>query len=145
MTDEIAMRNYASETSRERGEDYYEMGSVLNVIRSGDRLFASVQGSELSPYRVCVRLEKGRPKIASCSCPYDWGRYCKHIVAVFLTYLRDPDEVKTTAPLEERLASLDADELRDLVMNFIEWNPKLLPILEDIVQTDDFSILDEEY
>ena len=144
MPDETIIQDYVSETSLERGEDYYRGGAVLDAIVAGPHLFASVRGSGFSPYRVCIRLEEDRPKTATCSCPYDWGGYCKHIVAAFLTYARGPNELKTTTSLEELLASIDADELRNLLLSFIERNPRMLSLLKDVAQTDDFNFLMED-
>ena len=144
MPDETAIQDYVSKTSLQRGEDYYEMGAVLSVIKAGSRLFALVEGSRYSPYRLCIRMETDRPKSASCTCPYDWGGYCKHIVAAFLTYTRDPKAVVTIAPLEEFLAPLDADELRELVINLVERDPDLLWELEGAEPPDDYIIFSDE-
>ena len=145
MPDETAIHDYVSKTSLQRGEEYYEMGAVLSIIKAGSRLFALVEGSRYSPYRLCIRMEKEHPKSASCSCPYDWGGYCKHIVAAFLTYARDPKAAATIAPLEEILASLDANELRELMINLVERNPDLLWELEGVEPPDDYRIFDDEY
>ena len=144
MPDETAIQDYVSETSLERGEDYYRRGAVLDLVMAGSHLFASVRGGEYSPYRVCIRLEEESPKTASCSCPYDWGGYCKHIVAAFLRYARGPNELKTTVSLEEILASVDADELRNLLMRLIERDPRMISLLEDVAQTGDFNFLIED-
>lgn len=144
MPDETAIQDYVSEASLERGEDYYRRGAVLDLVMAGSHLFASVRGSEYSPYRVCIRLEEESPKSASCSCPYDWGGYCKHIVAAFLTYARGPNELKTTTALRELLASMDADELRNLLIRFIERNPRMIFLLEGVACTSDFNFLIED-
>ena len=144
MPDETAIQDYVSETSLERGEDYYRRGAVLDLVMAGSHLFASVRGSEYSPYRVCIRLEEESPKTASCSCPYDWGGYCKHIVAAFLTYARGPNDLKSTASLEEILDSVDADELRNLLIRFIERNPRMIFLLEGVAQTGDLNFLIED-
>ena len=145
MHDETTIQDYASETSLQRGEDYYQAGNVLGVARAGSRLFGSVQGSEFLPYSVYISLEKDCPKVASCDCLYDWGGHCKHIVAVFLTYVRNPHQVKVTTSLEERLAFVKADELRKWALSLIEQNPKMLFILKDIVDIEDFSFLDHRF
>ena len=144
MPDEKTIQNYVSEASLERGEDYYRKGAVLDVVMAGSHLFASVQGSEYSPYKVCITLEEESPKTASCSCPYNWVGYCKHIVATFLTYARGPNELKTTTALGELLASVDADELRNLLIRFIERNPRMIFLLKGVACTRDFNFLIED-
>lgn len=145
MPDETAIQDYVSKTSLQRGEDYYEMGAVLSIIKSGSRLFALVEGSSYSPYRLCIRMEEDHPKSASCTCPYDWGGYCKHIVAAFLTYTRDPNAAATVTPLEEILASFDAKELHDLVIHWVERDPDLLWELEGVEPPDNYRVFDDEY
>ena len=45
-------------------------------------------GSDFVPYEIIVTLlDDGRIGERACTCPYDWGGYCKHIVAVLLTAL----------------------------------------------------------
>ena len=53
-------------------------------------------------------------------------------------------ELKTTTSLEELLASIDADELRNLLLSFIERNPRMIFLLEDVAQTGDFNFLMED-
>lgn len=66
----------------ERGFDYYTDGSVIELqeVDKGEYT-AVVEGMEL--YTVYIKIEKERT-IADhhCTCPYDWGVYCKHFVAV---------------------------------------------------------------
>ncbi|MFQ6016281.1 MAG: SWIM zinc finger domain-containing protein, partial [Anaerolineae bacterium] len=85
---EYTVRHLATDQSFSRGEDYYHSGAVLEVLRRGDMLSAEVEGTSYEPYQVTIRLDGGGVADAECSCPYDWGGYCKHIVAVLLTYVR---------------------------------------------------------
>jgi uncharacterized Zn finger protein len=34
---------------------------------------------------------------ASCTCLYEYGGYCKHIVAMLLAYMHDPDSFEQRA------------------------------------------------
>ena len=135
MSKEALIQPYVSETSFERGEDYYRSGAVYRVVKAGTQLFSEVQGSYFYPYQVCVTLDEDNPVEASCTCPYDWGGYCKHIVAVFLTYVLDKDVVETGPSVDERLASLEANELRELIGNLIERQPGLLWVAARIRST----------
>ena len=85
-----------------------------------------------SPYTACVKLKNDRPEMARRACPYDWGGYCKRIVAVFLKYVRDSDDVGVATPLEERLDALIRDELSKLALTLIERNPDTLHLVEGI-------------
>lgn len=76
------IRALASAESFARGQSYLDDGAVSDLVQRGDRLTAEVEGSEFEPYQVSLRLHDGGVADAHCTCPYDWGGYCKHIVAV---------------------------------------------------------------
>ena len=63
--------------------------SVHNPVRSGHTLTAQVRGSRL--YDVEIDVEPGGIS-AVCSCPYNWGGYCKHIGAVLLKWIQSPGD-----------------------------------------------------
>ena len=119
-----------TEKSFERGEDYYSQGMVESVVQRGNRLFAEVLGSEEDPYSVGVYLQEDDFS-ASCTCPYDWGGYCKHIVAVFLTWIHDRDVVAVRTPIEDLLSELDADGLKALVLEMVESDPQLSETIDE--------------
>ncbi|MFK7969618.1 MAG: SWIM zinc finger domain-containing protein [Bacteroidia bacterium] len=76
------IRAQSSPTSFERGEDLYQKGAVRQLLKAGNTLSAEVQGS--SRYQQTIHLDQN-PVYAACSCPYDHGGWCKHLVAVVLT------------------------------------------------------------
>ena len=101
--------------SFERGRTYFDSGMVETVVQRGDRLFAEVLGSEEDLYHVGVAFQEGDFN-AHCTCPYDWGGYCKHIVAVLLTWIHERELVAVRAPIEDLLLDLDADRLVDQLL-----------------------------
>ncbi len=119
-----------TEKSFERGEDYYNDGMVESLVQRGSRLFAEVLGSEEDPYHVGVYLQEDDFS-ASCTCPYDWGGYCKHIVAVCLTWMHDRDSVEARTPIEELLSELDAERLRSLVLAVVETDPGISETVDE--------------
>jgi len=68
-----------------RGQKYFNDGFVIDMwMEAPNRYQAVVDGS--IPYDVEIHLDsKGEIVFHSCDCPYDWGEYCKHEVAVLLT------------------------------------------------------------
>ena len=136
ITEETIQAN-ATEKSFERGEGYYRVGMVESVIRRGDRLFARVHGSGWDViYNTGIFLDTN-DFTASCSCPYDWGGYCKHIVAVALTYIRDAGVIEERPPLEETLSGMDADELRALALRMVERNPRMADVIDGLDLSDE--------
>lgn len=125
------IQKQATGQSYDRGYTYYRNGYVLDVVRRGDIVTAEVEGSQYEPYQVEVILnEDGRLASAYCDCPYDWGGYCKHIVAVLLTLVHDADEVAEKPELETLLADLNESQLRQLIVNAASCEPKLVDIIE---------------
>jgi hypothetical protein len=91
---EAAIRQYASAESFERGSAYYEQGQVTSPVLRGTTLYAEVEGSEAFPYLVRCTCATGGSIEASCTCPYDWGGWCKHIVAVCLCLIHEPETIE---------------------------------------------------
>lgn len=63
------------------------LNRVQNPVCRGQTLTAKVQGTYLYDVEVDVVPEGIR---AHCSCPYNWGGYCKHIGALVLKWIRSP-------------------------------------------------------
>ena len=60
---------------------YYKAGRVINIEQIGKRIISTVQGTD----DYTVTIYEGNNKIsATCTCPYDFGGYCKHIVATLI-------------------------------------------------------------
>jgi uncharacterized Zn finger protein len=90
------IKQSCSGRSFERGEEYYRNGAIIRPMLhlSGEDSFiltAECEGTSDKNYRVSVFLTKDSISDANCSCPYDWGGYCKHIVALLLVYLNEKE------------------------------------------------------
>jgi uncharacterized Zn finger protein len=88
---ETLIREESSAESFRRGQDYFDAGAVFSLIRRGEVVEAEVEGSQPEPYSVRVELDEGGVLAALCDCPYDWGGWCKHIVATLLACLHEPE------------------------------------------------------
>lgn len=129
VTEELILTK-VTEKSFERGEEYHDSGMVESVVRRGSRLFAEVLGSEEDPYNVGIAFQEDEFN-ASCTCPYNWGGYCKHVVAVLLTWMHDRELVAVRPPIEDLLSNLDADRLRALVIAMLETDPSMAEMIDD--------------
>ncbi len=127
---EATIRQLASEESFRRGESYYADGAVASAIQRGDSLTASVWGSEPEPYRVVVRLDRGGVASADCDCPYDWGGWCKHIVAALLFAIHKPEQVQERPPIEALVAGLSLEQLRAVLLGLARRDPDLVEAIE---------------
>ncbi|GLS32055.1 Uncharacterized conserved protein, contains Zn finger domain [Mesorhizobium albiziae] len=127
---EDAVRALATVESFARGREYLRSGAVSGLERRSNRLTAEVEGSEYTPYAVTIELHDGGVAATRCSCPYDWGGACKHVVAVLLKYLKAPGAVTQRPSLDEMLESLDRQTLAALLVKRAEADPALALWLE---------------
>ncbi|MBK8047403.1 MAG: SWIM zinc finger family protein [Anaerolineales bacterium] len=129
---EDTIRANATRQSMQRGIQYYNDEAVLEVNRRGRRVSASVAGSDYAPYTVAVTLDAdGGIGAAGCTCAYEGGGYCKHIVALLLTLVNDHEAVKVKQEIRTLLADLTATQLRELVVAVAEEEPAFADALEE--------------
>ncbi|MCA1615570.1 MAG: SWIM zinc finger family protein [Acidobacteria bacterium] len=133
---EAHIRELASEKSLERGQTYYRDGAVLEPVRQALELRAQCEGSDYEPYQVSATLAKGGIAETSCTCPYDYGGICKHIVALLLTYVHEPQAFRSILPLVDLLAGRSREELIALIGEMIKREPELLSLVELSVATE---------
>jgi uncharacterized Zn finger protein len=127
---EAMIRSFSSPQTFSRGEEYYTAGAVADLARRGNSLRAQVEGSRYEPYQVRIELDAGGVVDATCTCPYDFGNYCKHVVAVLLTYIRQPEGMAENRPVTELLAGLRRDELLDLLTELLSAHVHLADWVE---------------
>jgi hypothetical protein len=82
---EAHIREVLTASSLRRARRY--LNRVKKAVRTGQTLTAEVKGTRL--YQVEIEVEPAGIT-ANCSCPYDWGGYCKHIGAVLLKWIQSP-------------------------------------------------------
>ncbi len=128
---EQLIRESSSERSFARGANYYHSGQLVGLEQRGSVLLAAAQGSEETPYRVLLE----EPYEAACTCPYDYGGWCKHIVAVLLAY--QPGLVVVKPALETLLEPLSEARLRGALLHVLVVHPETLETLEDFLDDAD--------
>jgi uncharacterized Zn finger protein len=82
-----------------------------------------------------VRIDEGGIHESSCTCPYDWGGICKHIIALALTYIHNPDAFNEQKRVDELLAGLDKKSLVSLIDQLITEKPELYFWLQNVIET----------
>ena len=123
----------ASPESFRRGEEYYREGTISNTAIQQDTLLSGECAGTYSPYyRVQVELDEAGIVSASCTCLYEYGGYCKHIVALLLTYLHHPKSFILRKAPEELLADLDRNDLTSILTKLIQEQPELYDRIEAI-------------
>ncbi|MEL6064100.1 MULTISPECIES: SWIM zinc finger family protein [unclassified Methylobacterium] len=130
LPDEAAIRALAEPAVFARGRAYCDDGAVSDLVARGDTISASVAGSDVDPYRVTVRLDNGRIAATACTCPYEWGDACKHIVATLLAAVEAGPTLDERPPLASRLEALDRDALAGLILRRAALDPDLTEWIE---------------
>ena len=113
-----------------RGEDYFYNETIENPMFHGWTLSANCYGSEDDPYRVSVTLTSTGIADTECSCPYDWGGDCKHVVALLLTYVHEIDEIQSIEPILTVLAEKPRATLLHIISELLKREPALLPLVK---------------
>jgi uncharacterized Zn finger protein len=121
---ESIVRQQASHKSYLRGEEYYRAGAVIDLQRRGNSIYALVEGGEISPYRVSIDFALGEIETSECTCKYDLGGWCKHIVATLLACLNSPTEIVERPPLAALLDRLDLVQTQGLVQELVRKHPE---------------------
>ena len=134
MIDQLSkaiIRANATNQSWQRGEIYYRDGYVGQVSRRGDTIAAEVSGSGVRPYRVTINFGDCQ-MMGECTCPYDWGGYCKHIVATLLVCLHQSELIQSRPSLEEILDRLNEVQTQTLIQKLVARKPELLDEIEQL-------------
>jgi uncharacterized Zn finger protein len=129
LTNEI-IRSLSSTQSFERGRDLYKNEAIFDAARQGDLLLGKCEGNSEPFYILQVEIDAGGVRSAECSCPYDWGGICKHLVALLLTFIHKPAEFTERKDIPELLQNLDREALVGLLSRLVENNPELYDELE---------------
>lgn len=129
--DDTYIREHATAASFERGYDYYRLNQVTGLEQRGTTLFAQVVGSDYEPYRITIGLAAEGVASQYCTCPYSYGGWCKHVVAVLLTYLKKPERISHKQSLEEQLGHLSSEKLYDLLETIIALHPEVLETVDE--------------
>jgi uncharacterized Zn finger protein len=103
------------------------------LVQRGDTILAEVEGSRYEPYQVQITYDRAGITYADCSCPYSWGGWCKHLVAVALVLLNDPGQVEVRTAMAELVDGLDREALRELVLHLVTDVPHLVEEIESFV------------
>ena len=117
-----------------RGKTYFRGRRIYNGVRRSATLRARCRGSSGGPYHVEATLAtsdqpvKNNPIAYSCDCPR--GGFCKHVVALLLTWIDNPDAFEVRPPIAEMLAGKSSEDLIGMIELFLKVNPDLEKLLE---------------
>jgi uncharacterized Zn finger protein len=117
-----------------RGEAYYSNGAVRQIQVIDDNIIARVKGTEI--YHVRLWEEEGE-LMFDCTCPHaDDGNFCKHCVAVGLTWLTGMTNFnKTEVEIDEKPPVDSWQKIHDYLA--VQSPETLIKILLDVAKYDE--------
>ncbi len=128
LTEEM-IRQRTSQQSFRKGWNYYRAHSIFDeyfqTTPNGIVLYAQCRGSFAPSYYLRVVLTRDGISSAACTCPYDYGGDCKHIVALLLEFLQEPEKFPERTSVNELVAGLEKDELEELLIQLLRTHPGL--------------------
>ena len=127
---EKTISDWVGSRSFQLGRSYFENEAVFDLRRQGSSLKASCQGSMPQPYRLGVAFGAEGIGKANCSCPVGDGGHCKHVGALLLAWLDQPDAFRVVAELDADLEQRSKEELIALIKQMLRLQPDLETLLE---------------
>lgn len=128
-TDDVSFR---------KGHDYYLNHAIVEPTLSESVLRAFYHGSSGSSYRVEVTLlpagDKSAHKLVSAGCSCPRGGFCKHLVALLLTWLHQPERFVVRSRLMGRLSEKSREELLALLEQLVQRQPDIEPMVELLIE-----------
>ncbi len=102
---EETISDWVGSRSFQLGRSYFENEAIFDPRRQGSSLKACCQGSMPQPYRLGVAFGAEGIEEANCSCPVGDGGHCKHVGALLLTWLDQPDAFRVVAEPDAGLSN----------------------------------------
>ena len=127
---EETVSDWVGSRSFQLGRSYFENEAIFDLRRQGRSLKAGCQGSMPQPYRLGVAFGAEGIEEANCSCPVGDGGHCKHVGALLLTWLDQPDAFRVVAEPDADLEQRSKEELIALIKQMLRLQPDLETLLE---------------
>jgi uncharacterized Zn finger protein len=124
------VRDLVGASSFQRGQGYFRDNRIFDTRRASLTLKAKCEGSRSTPYRVEVTFDDKGIADNDCSCPL--GGYCKHVVALLLTWLAEPEDFIEQQDIDTILRQCDRDGLIVLIKQMLRREPDLEYLLMTI-------------
>src|SRR5579859_1409575 len=127
-----------NEQSYQKGYTYYLDHNIIEPTLSDSVLRAFCHGSERNPYRVEATLlpasETSNRKLAATNCSCPRGGFCKHLVALLLTWLHQPESFIVRSGLMARLSMKTHEELVALLEELLRRQYDIQSLVEMLIE-----------
>jgi hypothetical protein len=127
---ETDVRNIATSNSFARGRSLFREEAIFNTRREGNTLYGHCEGNYAPFYNVQVVTNEKGLAYGVCSCPYEGGGECKHVVALCLAYLDKPESFAESKPVQNTLESRSKEQLISLIETIVKHYPQVRDLIE---------------
>ena len=128
----------SDDASFRKGYDYYLEHAIVEPTLSESVLRAFCHRSSGSPYRVEATLlpagDTSAHKVVSAGCSCPRGGFCKHLVALLLTWIHQPERFVVRSGLMARLDEKSREELLALLEQLVQRQPDIEPMVELLIE-----------
>jgi uncharacterized Zn finger protein len=124
------IQDWVGSASFSKGENYFYQEAIIEPRRQGMTLKASCLGSSAPSYRVQATLDEDGIAEAECPCPVGAGGHCKHVAALLLAWVYDPETFEESVEVETSLELRSKPELIALIRQMLQRYPDLEYLLE---------------
>jgi len=135
---EADIEAYSDDASFRKGYDHYFQHAIVEATLSESVLRAFCHSSSGSPYRVEATLlpagDKSAHKVVSAGCSCPRGGFCKHLVALLLTWIHQPERFVVRAGIMVRLSEKSHEELLALLEQLVQRQPDIEPLIDLLME-----------
>jgi uncharacterized Zn finger protein len=148
LLSEATIQAFTDDASFQKGYSYYLNHAIVQPTLSEPILRAFCHGSSVDPYRVEATLISTHDKssnkliLGSCSCPR--GGFCKHLVALLLTWIHHPERFEVRLGLLGRLQEKSHEELLALLEHLLQRQPDVESLIELLIELPLATTVPEE-
>lgn len=119
-----------------RGKEYFNQGRVIKTWKDGNKDLALVQGTDI--YEVTIYFDEDEELISNCSCPYEDGDVCKHIIAVILSLSNikpvKKQEIEAKENIPSLISKLNLEDATEFINRIASKNSEVAKSLKVFVQ-----------
>ncbi|HKX31233.1 MAG TPA: SWIM zinc finger family protein [Blastocatellia bacterium] len=130
---EAVIRSGTSEQNFSRGQKLYRNNAISETTIQDETLTGHCRGTQSPFYLVRAELDDGGVRTAACGCDYTFRGYCKHIIALLLTFVYEPERFAVRKGPEELIAGLDRGQLIQILAAVMRKNPQLYNQIEALL------------
>ena len=127
---ESAISAWVGPRNLQLGRSYFASDAIIDPRRQGSTVIGWCQGSMPQPYRLHVAFGANGIDEANCSCPVGGGGRCKHVGALLLAFVEQPDAFRVVEELDTSLQRRSKSELIALIKQMLQLQPDLETRLE---------------